>query len=93
MHVLDNRDHLSWGDAHLLMLTAEHHTHTRCCHIISCGQSVHRSGSLVKANLVGYYMLQVQRAWCCLVELRLAQSVEWHSVSLRDKVAAKRSVS
>lgn len=37
------------------MLTAEHdtHTHTHCCHIISRGQSVHGSGSLMKADLVG----------------------------------------
>lgn len=29
------------------------HTDTHCCHIISCGQSVHKSGSLMKADLVG----------------------------------------
>lgn len=41
------------------------HTHTRCCHIISCGQSVHRSGSLMKADLVG------RRGWLLHVHVHV----------------------
>lgn len=84
MHVLDNRDHLSWGDAHLPMLTAEHHTHTQLSHYqlwTKCAQK-RESGEGKPGWMKGLVMT-----------CRLTQGVEWHSVSLRDKVAAKRPVS